>query len=66
MATLEERALICSDANLRLFNLRDKAMYYQSRKDVDTLLNFTVEGLPLAYYLPRLSVKPKTKLCNNI
>jgi hypothetical protein len=53
MQSLKVRAKTDSFAALRLMNLQQMATATQAAKDVQTLLEFTIEGRPLAYYLPQ-------------
>jgi hypothetical protein len=52
--SLKVRAQTEPFANLRLFNLQNMAQAAQKANDTQTLLEFEVEGLPLAAYLPQL------------
>jgi hypothetical protein len=53
MESLKVRAKSDSFAALRLLNLQQMAQAAQAARDVQTLLEFEVEGRPLAYYLPQ-------------
>jgi hypothetical protein len=55
MSTLKVRAKTDSFAALRLLNLQCIAIAAQSANDTEALLNFKVDGLPLAYYLPAIN-----------
>lgn len=53
MTTLKERAKTDSFALLRLMNRQRMALAAQKANDVESLLEFEFEGLPLAAYLPQ-------------
>lgn len=52
--SIKDRAKTDANASLRLFNLQCMALAAHKARDTEALLGFMVEGLPLAYYLPKI------------